>query len=355
MHGSLRIEERAINNAHEAPRDGRRGLHRLRRRQASCCEPATRSPSSTISRAGTAPRSRDGARFIEVGLPTPRRTRDALAEGFDGVLHFAALALVAESVEFPERYHRGNFVGTLNLLDAMREHGVARLVFSSTCATYGEPEQVPMPEDVPTDAGQLLRRLQARRRPDDRRRVPRARARRDLAALLQRRGRERRARRGPRARDAPDPARPAGRRRHARAHQGVRHRLPDRDGTAVRDYIHVEDLGRAHLLALDAIQPGRHAIYNLGNGDGYSVREVIDAARARDRPRDPRQGGAAPPRRPAAARGRQREGPRAELGWEPRARPRDDDRRRVGLATRRTRTATARATAPRADRLAGCA
>jgi UDP-glucose 4-epimerase len=92
-----------------------------------------------------------GARFLEVGLADADGTRDALAEGFDGVLHFAALALVAESVEFPERYHRGNFVGTLNLLDAMREHSIKRLVFSSTCATYGEPEQVPMPETLPTD------------------------------------------------------------------------------------------------------------------------------------------------------------------------------------------------------------
>ena len=83
----------------------------------------------------------EGARFVEVGLADAEATRDALAGGFDGVLHFAALALVAESVEFPERYHRGNFVGTLNLLDAMREHGVSRLVFSSTCATYGEPEK----------------------------------------------------------------------------------------------------------------------------------------------------------------------------------------------------------------------
>ena len=93
----------------------------------------------------------EGARFIELGLADAEGTRDALAEGFDGVLHFAALALVAESVEFPERYHRGNFVGTLNLLDAMREHGIARLVFSSTCATYGEPEHVPMPETLPTN------------------------------------------------------------------------------------------------------------------------------------------------------------------------------------------------------------
>ena len=168
-----------------------------------------------------------GARFAEVGLADADGTREALAEGFDGVLHFAALALVAESVEFPERYHRGNFVGTLNLLDAMREHGVKRLVFSSTCATYGEPEQVPMPETLRTEPGQLLRQLQARGRPHDRRRVPRARARRDLAALLQRRGRQRRARGGPLPRDPPDPARAAGRRRHARARLRVRHGLPD--------------------------------------------------------------------------------------------------------------------------------
>src|SRR5688572_33509372 len=77
----------------------------------------------------------EGARFLEVSLNDAQRTGDAVAEGFDGVLHFAALALVAESVEHPERYHRGNFVGALNLLDAMREHGIDRLVFSSTCAT----------------------------------------------------------------------------------------------------------------------------------------------------------------------------------------------------------------------------
>src|SRR5687768_5420922 len=92
-----------------------------------------------------------GARFIEVGLADAAGTRDPLAEGFDGVLHFAALALVAESLAFPEPYHRGNFVGTLNLLDPMREHGVRVLVFSSTCATYGEPEHVPMPETRPTN------------------------------------------------------------------------------------------------------------------------------------------------------------------------------------------------------------
>src|SRR5918999_5698457 len=89
-----------------------------------------------------------GATLIEASLLDERATHNALQPGFDGVLHFAALALVAESVAHPERYHRGNHVGALNLLDAMREAGVRRLVFSSTCATYGEPETVPMHEDI---------------------------------------------------------------------------------------------------------------------------------------------------------------------------------------------------------------
>ena len=86
-----------------------------------------------------------GARHLQVDLNDAAATTAAVAEGFDAVLHFAALALVAESVEHPERYHRGNFVGALNLLDAMRAAGVKRLVFSSTCAVYGEPAEVPMP------------------------------------------------------------------------------------------------------------------------------------------------------------------------------------------------------------------
>jgi UDP-glucose 4-epimerase len=82
----------------------------------------------------------DGARLVEVDLLDAAATNAALAEGFDGVMHFAALALVAESVVHPERYYRGNVVATLNLLDAMREAGVRNLVFSSTTATYGEPD-----------------------------------------------------------------------------------------------------------------------------------------------------------------------------------------------------------------------
>ena len=129
----------------------------------SCSRPGTRSPSSTTSRAATAAAVPAGAELVEVDLldaaATPRRS----AGGFDGVLHFAALALVAESVAHPERYWRGNVVGTLNLLDAMRAHGVQRLVFSSTCATYGEPERSRSREDEPTAPGQRLRRTPSSR------------------------------------------------------------------------------------------------------------------------------------------------------------------------------------------------
>ncbi len=258
----------------------------------------------------------EGARFIELGLADAEGTRAALAEGFDGVLHFAALALVAESVEFPERYHRGNFVGTLNLLDAMREHGIARLVFSSTCATYGEPEQVPMPETLPTNP---VNSYGNSKLAVDRMIADECRAH-GLGAISLRYF------------NVAGASGECGEDHYPETHliplvlqaaAGTREHVsvfgtdyPTDDGTAVRDYIHVEDLGRAHLLALDAIQAGRHTIYNLGNGLGYSVRQVIDAARkvtGRDIPvkEEPRRPG--DPAQLVASS----EKIRAELGWEP--------------------------------------
>ena len=257
-----------------------------------------------------------GARFLEVGLVDADGTRDALAEGFDGVLHFAALALVAESVEFPERYHRGNFVGTLNLLDAMREHGVKRLVFSSTCATYGEPEQVPMPETLPTDPVNSYgnSKLAVDRMIGDECRAH------GLGATSLRYF------------NVAGASGPYGEDHYPETHliplvlqaaAGTREHVsvfgtdyPTEDGTAVRDYIHVEDLGRAHLLAMDAIEPGVHTIYNLGNGLGFSVRQVIEAARkvtGREIPvkEEPRRPG--DPAQLVASS----EKVRAELGWEP--------------------------------------
>jgi UDP-glucose 4-epimerase len=257
-----------------------------------------------------------GARFLEVGLADAEGTRDALAEGFDGVLHFAALALVAESVEFPERYHRGNFVGTLNLLDAMREHGIKRLVFSSTCATYGEPEQVPMPETLPTDPVNSYgnSKLAVDRMIGDECRAH------GLGATSLRYFNVAGASGGLGEDHYPEThliplvlQAAAGTREHVSVF-GTDY--PTEDGTAVRDYIHVEDLGRAHLLAMDAVRPGVHTIYNLGNGLGFSVRQVIEAARrvtGREIPvkEEPRRPG--DPAQLVASS----EKIRAELGWVP--------------------------------------
>src|ERR1035437_5727115 len=89
------------------------------------------------------------AQLVVADLLDCDAVRRTLADGFDGVLHFAALALVGESVSHPERYYRTNVGGTLNLLDSMREAEVRRLVFSSTCAVYGQPDKVPIPETAP--------------------------------------------------------------------------------------------------------------------------------------------------------------------------------------------------------------
>ena len=256
-----------------------------------------------------------GAAHANVSLLDPAALGEQLA-GIDGVLHFAALALVEESVEHPERYWRNNVVGTLNLLDAMRAAGVGRLVFSSTCATYGEPETVPISEDEPAapvnsyGASKLAVDLMIR---DE------CRASGLAAASL-------------RYFNVAGASGELGEDHEPETHliplvlqaaAGVRDHIkvfgtdyPTRDGTAVRDYIHVEDLGEAHLLALDALERGRHRIYNLGTGDGYTVREVIEAARrVTGREIAVREEGRRPgdPPELVAANARARE----ELGWAP--------------------------------------
>ena len=257
-----------------------------------------------------------GARFLEVGLADAEATRDALAEGFDGVLHFAALALVAESVAHPELYHRSNIVGALNLLDAMRAAGVPRLVFSSTAATYGEPEEVPIREDSRTEP---VNAYGASKLAIDRLIADESRAHGLGAASLRyfnvagasgRLGEDH----DPETHLIPLVLRAAaGISEHVKVF-GTDY--PTRDGTAVRDYIHVEDLGRAHALALTATRSGRHRIYNLGTGDGYTVKEVVDTARrvtGREIPAHEE------PRRPGdpAALVAASDLIRDELGWQP--------------------------------------
>ena len=222
----------------------------------------------------------EGAGFVEEDLLNAERTRDVLSGGFDGVLHFAALSLVGESVEEPERYYRNNVLGTLNLLEAMGEAGVPRLVFSSTAAVYGEPEEVPIPETAHTSP---TNPYGASKLAVDRMIGAVARARGLAATSL-------------RYFNVAGASGRFGEDHHPETHliplvlgaaAGTRESVkvfgtdyPTRDGTAVRDYIHVEDLGRAHLLALEAARPGEHRVYNLGNGAGFSVREVVEAARS---------------------------------------------------------------------------
>ncbi len=258
-----------------------------------------------------------GARLLELDLLDAERVRDALAEGFDGALHFAALALVPESVAHPERYYRTNVVGTLNLLDALRAAGVGRLVFSSTCAVYGEPQVVPMDESTPT---RPVNAYGASKLAVDRMIGDECRAH-GLGAISLRYFNVAGASGGlgedhePETHLIPNVLRAAQGLQPAVKVFGTDYPTPD--GTAVRDYIHIEDLAAAHLLALDATQAGEHGILNLGNGNGFSVREVIEAARAvtgceipvEEAPRRP---GDPPMLVAASAR------IRAQLGWEPR-------------------------------------
>ncbi len=222
----------------------------------------------------------DGAKLARVSLLDPDALATTLGEGYDGVLHFAAKSLVGESMARPELYYRTNVCGTLNLLEAMRTGGVRRLVFSSTAAVYGEPERTPIEETaatVPTNPYGNSKLAIDRMIADES-------AAHGLAAVSLRYFNV------------------AGARgRHGERHTTETHLIPivlqvaagerdsvqvfgtdypTPDGTAVRDYIHVEDLGHAHLLALAAAAPDRHVIYNLGNGAGFSVREVVAVARA---------------------------------------------------------------------------
>jgi UDP-glucose 4-epimerase len=257
-----------------------------------------------------------GAAFVEADLLDQDALRAALAGGFDGVLHFAALALVAESVEHPERYYRGNVVGSLNLLDAMREAGIGRLVFSSTCATYGEPDTVPISEDEPNKP---VNSYGSSKLAVDRMLADEARAH-GLAAVSLRyfnvagAGGALGEDHEPETHLIPLILQAAAGTREYVSIFGTDYPTPD--GTAVRDYIHVEDLAVAHLLALEKAEPGRHDIYNLGTGTGYSVREVIDAVKrvtgrqfeVREQPRR-----AGDPPALVAANAKAREG----LGWTP--------------------------------------
>ncbi|HEV7887681.1 MAG TPA: UDP-glucose 4-epimerase GalE [Acidimicrobiales bacterium] len=220
-----------------------------------------------------------GAELVEADVLDADALAAVLAPGFDAVLHFAALSLVAESVAEPTRYFRVNVGGTLNLLDAMQAAGVRRLVFSSTAAVYGEPEEVPVTEDSatrPTNpyGASKLAVDQA---------IGFQAAAHGLGAVSLRYFNVAGAygpfgeRHQPETHLIPLVLQAASGQRPSVNVYGTDYPTPD--GTAVRDYIHVEDLAHAHLLALDATGGPGHRIYNLGNGEGFSVREVVETAR----------------------------------------------------------------------------
>ncbi|MCU1656454.1 MAG: galE [Pseudonocardiales bacterium] len=223
------------------------------------------------------------ARFHRAGVT---QLSDVLGDwSVDAVLHFAAKSLVSESVQHPARYWHNNVTGTIALLDAMRAHGVDRIVFSSSAATYGDVSDMPIYEDAPTrptspyGASKLAVDLAL---------ADYARAY-GLAAVSLRYFNVAGALHQPDGRSYGE--------RHAtethliplalRAAAGDSEPLsifgtdyPTPDGTCVRDYIHVVDLADAHVRALTAAIAGEHQIVNLGSGSGYSVRQVLQAVRA---------------------------------------------------------------------------
>ncbi|MFE7711447.1 UDP-glucose 4-epimerase GalE [Streptomyces sp. NPDC057486] len=217
-----------------------------------------------------------GAEFIEGRIQDAARWLDS---SYDGVLHFAAYSQVGESVTDPEKYWVNNVGGSVALLAAMRDAGVRTLVFSSTAATYGEPVSSPITESDPTAP---TNPYGATKLAVDHMITGEAAAH-GLAAVSLRYFNVAGAygscgeRHNPESHLIPLVLQVALGQRESISVYGDDYPTPD--GTCVRDYIHVADLAEAHLLALDAATAGEHLICNLGNGNGFSVREVIETVR----------------------------------------------------------------------------
>jgi UDP-glucose 4-epimerase len=264
-------------------------------------------------------------RFLIEGLFTAAKEQ---GKPFDAVLHFAALIEAGESMVHPEIFFRNNTASTLSLLEAMLSHGPRKVVFSSTAAVYGEPEAVPVPEGArlqPTNVygeskllvehmlrwfNQIhglryasLRYFNVAGAPEGPNGITRGEAHEPESHLI------------PLILDVA-----MGRRKSIRIYGED---YPTPDGTCIRDYIHVSDLAEAHLLALAALESRDKVIYNLGNGKGFSVREVIDSARRVTGHPIPAE---VHPRRPGdpAILVASSEKAISEMGWKPRYTQLDD-------------------------------
>ena len=219
------------------------------------------------------------AKFIQNDLLETQHLTGALRENqIEAVIHMAAESLVGESVAQPEKYYRTNVIGGLSLLSAMREAEVKRLVFSSTAAVYGEPEKQPIEETDGTNPtnpyGETKLAFERALRWHEQAHEIRCASLRyfNAAGATERCGEWH----DPETHLIPLVLQAAS---GARPEVGIfGDDYPTRDGTCVRDYIHVIDLARAHVLALKILDE-RSAIYNLGcGGDGYTVRDVINTA-----------------------------------------------------------------------------
>jgi UDP-glucose 4-epimerase len=258
-----------------------------------------------------------GAEFVEADISDRPRVESLLRElKPDGVLHFAALIEAGDSMRVPEVYFRNNTASTLSLLEAMHATGVNKLVFSSTAAVYGEPRSVPIEESAPLDPtnaygeSKLLveymlkwfHQIHGLRYASLRYF--------NVAGALPHRGEAHE----PESHIIPLILDVALGRREKIFIFGDDYDTPD--GTCIRDYIHVRDLADAHILALQALDTRDKLILNLGNGSGFSVKEVIESARRVT-------GHAIPvemkPRRPGdpARLVAGSEKAKAELGWKP--------------------------------------
>jgi UDP-glucose 4-epimerase len=221
-----------------------------------------------------------GATLIEGDVADNKKLDHLLADdSFAGVMHFAALIEAGESMQKPELYFRNNSMATLALLEAMVNNNLKRLVFSSTAAVYGEPRSTPIMEDsalLPTNAygeskllvEQMLswmQRIHGLRYASLRYF--------NVAGAIPGRGEAHE----PESHIIPlilDVA--LGRRKNIKI---FGQDYPTPDGTCIRDYIHVQDLAEAHLLAFRALEERDRMIYNLGNGHGFTVRQVVESAR----------------------------------------------------------------------------
>ena len=217
-------------------------------------------------------------RFVEGSILDGETILTVLSDGIEAVCHFAAFSLVGESMERPLKYYRNNIAGAVSLLSAMKETGVAHFLFSSTAAVYGDPETIPITEEAPLrpvnaygntklavehllgdcHAAWGLRYLSLRYF--------------NAAGASERFGEDHH----PESHLIPLVIDAALRTRPELVIYGDDYETPD--GTCIRDYIHVKDLASAHLLGLDALVGGETGALNLGNGRGYSVREVVNAA-----------------------------------------------------------------------------